>query len=624
MIFRSTVSGGNGGYGLFVGSTSGLRKVVTNGDPNPFSDTFALMSSTSVGSSALVKLNNAGQVAFVDGNALFLHTPASGLVGAVSAGMAAPAPLDARTISAIASIGAFNDSGVILFVATLAGSTTNNLTCLRYVSGSPLAMVAYKGQAAPGASGQAFDTFASLTLNNAGDAAFSSTLSPSTPSTGGLFSRPAGGGLSLVVLEGTTAPAGGTYRTTNYCRLAPNGSLYFESYMRGGSAMYGSFLAAAGGVQALVTDLNPLPAGARLTLRTLFPKGAGTQVGFLARRAGGHLGIFGHVTAGGITWRAFVDGDFVGDLAARVSLSTNLIYMATDGSVVFAGVPNWSSGPFIIRAHPNGDVAKIVGPGDPVPEHGRDVRELHAAIDARLADERRRGDRLPRYLLGRRRAVPGQDRVPDDRVGGAQRPAGADRRDVHDQHLHQLPAQRRGPGRLLRFDEPGRQRDLRGVAGCAGRQGGRDRRRRPRRRHLLCDHDPRARELQRSGNGGLLRHVERRRWRGPVQGSASAAPQAVAVNGTAAPAGGNYLFTSSSKDARINAFGDILFQAPLSGIAISGMFFVRAASGTTVALALGGDTAPGTSYPFSPIATTVNSIPGEFTALGPNRRHAWF
>ena len=188
VVFRSTVSGGTGGYGLFVGSTSAVRKVVTNGDPSPFGDTFALMSPTSVGSTALVKLNNAGQVAFVDGNALFRHDPATGLAGAVSSGMTAPAPLDGRTITGVSAVGAFNDSGAILFAATLAGSTTNNLACLRYASGSPLAMVAYKGQAAPGASGQTLDTFASLTLNNAGDAAFYSTLSPSTPSTGGLFS----------------------------------------------------------------------------------------------------------------------------------------------------------------------------------------------------------------------------------------------------------------------------------------------------------------------------------------------------------------------------------------------------------------------------------------------------
>ena len=84
VVFRSGISGGTGGYGLFVGSTSGLRKVVTNGDPNPFGDTFALMSSTSVGSTTVVKLNNAGQVALVDANALFLHNPASGLAGAVS------------------------------------------------------------------------------------------------------------------------------------------------------------------------------------------------------------------------------------------------------------------------------------------------------------------------------------------------------------------------------------------------------------------------------------------------------------------------------------------------------------------------------------------------------------
>ncbi len=107
-------------------------------------------------------------------------------------------------------------------------------------------------------------------------------------------------------------------------------------------------------------------------------------------------------------------------------------------------------------------------------------------------------------------------------------------------------------------------------------------------------------------------------------GTASRAPQAVAANGAAAPSGGNYAFSSSSRDVRANAAGDILFQAPLSGgSADSGLFLKRAATGLVETVALQGQTAPGTTYPFATIATTINALPGEMTALGPSGE-AWF
>jgi hypothetical protein len=623
VVFRSTVSGGTGGYGLFVASTSGLRKVVTNGDPNPFGGTFALVSSTSVGTTALVKLNNAGQVAFVDGNGIFLHTPESGLGGAVGAGTAAPAPLDARTISAVAAIGAFNDSGAILFAATLSGSTTSNLACLRFVSGSPLAMVAYKGQAAPGTSGQALDTFTALTMNNAGDSAFHSLLNPTAASSGGLFELPAGGSLSQVVLDGTTAPAGGTYRTIGYCRLAPDGSLYFEAYLRGGAATYGSFVAAAGGIQAVLTDLDPLPDGSRLQVRNLFPKGAGNHVGFLARRAGGHLGLFGHNTVGGITSRVFVDGDFVANLAAPVSVSTNFVHMRTDGAVVFTGTPNWSQGSFILFAHPDGTVTKIAGPGDPVPGTGATFAacSLPATLDSPMNDA---GDIVFRgtYSGGVGLFVAAAESgsvVSAVRSGEAAPTGGTFTTSTFTSYLLNNGGQvafyastSLGTSGIF-VVQPGSPAAKVVVTGDAAPGGG----------TFSAITTPAPASFNAAGTAVFFATLSGGAGAGLYKGTASAAPQAVAVNGTAAPSGGNYLFTSSSKDARINVFGDVLFQAPLSGAAGSGMFLFRSATGTIVTLALQGETAPGTSYPFGAIMTTVNNFPGENTALGPNGE-AWF
>ena len=105
-------------------------------------------------------------------------------------------------------------------------------------------------------------------------------------------------------------------------------------------------------------------------------------------------------------------------------------------------------------------------------------------------------------------------------------------------------------------------------------------------------------------------------------GKVGAALQAIAVNGTAAPAGGNYAFTSSSRDARINALGDVLFQAALSGGSPIRGCSCAASRRRREAVAVQGQTAPGTSAPFATFAGTINNYPGEVTALGPNGE-AW-
>ena len=107
-------------------------------------------------------------------------------------------------------------------------------------------------------------------------------------------------------------------------------------------------------------------------------------------------------------------------------------------------------------------------------------------------------------------------------------------------------------------------------------------------------------------------------------GKAGTALQAIASNGSAAPSGGNYAITSASRDARLNARGDLLFQAALTGgSADSGLFLRRVSSGAIETVALQGQTAPGVAVPFTTINTTANAYPGEFTELGPGGE-VWF
>ncbi len=286
VVFRAAITGGTGGYGLFVGTVSSVRKVVANGDPNPAGGTFALTSTSGVNTSNLVKLNALGQVAFLDANSVFVSTPVTGITAVVTPSTTLPAPLDTRRVSSISAIGGFNDSAAVAFAAGLSGTEANNAAVLRAAPDSPVALVAYKGQSAPGTTGPAFNTFSRVVLNNAGDVAFYSTLLPSTP-WGAVFKLPSGGNLTSVVLQGTPAPGGGTFRHVNYHRLMANGSVYFESTssLASGAGLYGCYLATGSTVQALVTDQDALPEGSRLVLRTLFPRAAGTWASSRGARA---------------------------------------------------------------------------------------------------------------------------------------------------------------------------------------------------------------------------------------------------------------------------------------------------------------------------------------------------
>ena len=82
---------GRAGSGLFW-LHSGVRKVVTNGDPIPGGGTFSI---TSAPSASSVKFNNTGQTAFIasPSTTIWIHSSATGVAKAVAPGDATPAAI---------------------------------------------------------------------------------------------------------------------------------------------------------------------------------------------------------------------------------------------------------------------------------------------------------------------------------------------------------------------------------------------------------------------------------------------------------------------------------------------------------------------------------------------------
>ena len=94
--------------------------------------------------------------------------------------------------------------------------------------------------------------------------------------------------------------------------------------------------------------------------------------------------------------------------------------------------------------------------------------------------------------------------------------------------------------------------------------------------------------------------------------------QVVASNGAASPASGNFSFTGSSLDILINNEHDVVFRSALTGGSSDSAYFLRRGLGGSLQTVLmQGQPAPGTSFNFGTVQSTINSLLGEFFGLGP-------
>jgi hypothetical protein len=297
VVFASAISGGNGGNGIFVASTAGVRKVVATGDAFPGGTTFAAPGT------ATSLLNNSGDVVFGPAsnttgsatNAIFLQPAANpgSIVRLVGAGDAAPADIGG-TLSSTFKLLSFSDADTVAVSNSITG---RGWAMFRLVSGSSLQTIAAAGQAAPGAGGKTFTNFYYLTMNASGEAAFIGMLS-GTPVAYGIFRQAGANPMTLVAVDGDAAPltGGGTLSCAPLypgTMLLDSGSLAYWANIVGGAADYAQFLATQTGTAVLLTTADTLPSGSRIEFRGNWPVySAGSYVGFSATRTGGITGLY--------------------------------------------------------------------------------------------------------------------------------------------------------------------------------------------------------------------------------------------------------------------------------------------------------------------------------------------
>jgi hypothetical protein len=150
-----------------------------------------------------------------------------------------------------------------------------------------------------------------------------------------------------------------------------NGSVFFTSFITGGSAYYGLFHEIGGNVQALMSTADFLPPGSRVSLSFASPLAAGDDVAFGAQMAGGKVSLFESNTDTGATLQAVTDGDtFSVTGGAIFALSTNF-FLNANGQIVFTStLVGGSSSSAIMLWSPAGGLTKVAALGDSTPISG--------------------------------------------------------------------------------------------------------------------------------------------------------------------------------------------------------------------------------------------------------------
>jgi hypothetical protein len=622
-LFSSTIVGGSGGQGLFVGDTSGVRKVVANGDTNPFGGTF-LSVTTGL-------LNNGGQVAFQTSGALWIDTPLTGISRVVNTGEAVPSPLVGTFIVNTANLQAFDDAGDIAFLSNVTSSPATSPALFRYRPGNPLEVVAYRNQAAPGAPGESFsNSFTSISINSTGVISFRATL-VGGPVPLGIFQQTGSNPPVSMVLDGqaTTLSGGGNYSLaiSSITRTLANGSVYFWSDVVGGTADYAEVLISGGVTTVLMNTADTLPAGARVVFRPFRVGAAGDFVGFTARHTGGRLSTAVHNITTQASTILTTDGDAApgtgGGRLRTNPINSNTVVLNAGGSAAVGAQVIGGSAPgsiAIFLASPGGGLTKVAVNGDVDPGTGRTLSaiSLNPVTPSAINDA---GQVVFATTLLPAGPGPGVRAVFVWSLGTGLAKVAA----VGDLTSAGGTITNINAISSLWINSSGQVAFLATTAGglgiYVGTPGGT-----PVKVVVAGDSGPAGGtfsgfELPGFNDSGEVAFVATLNG-GPGGGvfvcSTSGPPVPLALNGDPAPAGGNFSITTARPDVLINNQHDVVFRANLTGgTADSGYFVRRGPLGASQAIVLQEQSAPGTTGVFATIAPGLNGLVAENFQLGP-------
>lgn len=321
-------------------------------------------------------LNNTGTVVFTNppttGATTTICMVAPGAAQptiAVAPGDPAPAAVGGGTLTSPVAQG-IDDSGDIVFLSPISGSTLTTFALLRYHASTGLSdAVAYNCEAAPGApSGTVFasaaclswqpggvgiistqgSAFFGVSIANGGSVSFDAFLSnggsaiyrqtgtapPEFISIGSEAASSLPSGVIVVTFPIPILSAGQT-------QILNNGSVFFSSFLTGSAADFAVFLGTPGSVQTLMSTTDLLPSGARTILGSVPPRAAGHFVAFTAAPAGGKNNLLESDLSSGAITRVASDNDpamaAAGGPPGNTILSSNY-FLNENGQVAFETV----------------------------------------------------------------------------------------------------------------------------------------------------------------------------------------------------------------------------------------------------------------------------------------------
>jgi len=307
--FLGALNGGIGIRGIWSeGGGSGLALIAREGNLAPgTSDNFANFPARPV-------LNDAGQTAFIGflggsfaaNSSIWSEGGGSGLALIAREGNPAPGTID-NFVSFDISTPALNNAGQTAFSGRLTGSSVTDRGIWSEGGGNGLALVTRSGNLAPGTS----DNFASFAnrpvLNDAGQTAFSGNLTGNIATNSGIWSEGGGSGLALVARKGNMAP--GTSDNFNFLNrpvLNDAGQTAFFGRLNNSSSATDRGIWSEGdgsGLALVAREGNPAPGTNRNFAsfgNTLVLNDAG-QTAFFGRLVGADNGIWATNLSGVLT-----------------------------------------------------------------------------------------------------------------------------------------------------------------------------------------------------------------------------------------------------------------------------------------------------------------------------------
>jgi hypothetical protein len=567
------------------------------------------------------RLNNLGEVVFDASSALWVNSPLTGTSRAVGAGDEVPLPLGG-TFGAPSSPQAFDDAGDIAFTASVSGSAATNLGLFRSGPGNPIDVVAFRNQAAPGVTGSLFSAFSAISMNDTG--AISFRADRASGGAIGIFQQSVGDPLVSLVIDGRASPLGGTYRLSGVTptRTLDTGSVYFSADVPNGSADRGEFLVSPSTTVVLMSTADPLPPGARVTLlNTSFGVGgAGGFVAFTAQHGGSGFSVAVHHIATRTTTVLATEGETVPETGGRLRLSNpGTAYVNANGQVTF-------------------QASLIGGPGSAgsrtailVAGQGGGISKIVVSGDADSAGRILSG-------IGLNMLLPSPINDAGQVVFRASaQVSGVSRAGVFVGSVGAAPVEVALVGDVtstgetitacctgdLSINASGQvafgATTAAGVGLFVGTAGST-----PVKVVSVGDDAPGGGQYSRfhtpgfnsSGEVAFMATVDGGAGGGIFLGSVTSPPVALALNGAPAPAGGNFSLTAVHPDVIINDQHDVVFLAGLTdGTANSGYFMRRGPLGALQTLVLQGDPAPGTTGVFNTFSHGPNDVVGELFQL---------